>query len=191
MPRGQKATGYGAAPGRRNTAARSAKQRTRRALREQDPRIKRSREEIRQSEEELERLAARPSDGPAPGAAYTGMTPRQIAAVQAAGGQIEPRKAVHPVSQPGPTPDDAVERTANRVTLDALRVALKTLPEHGDGGMGWTLGQARSMMREGYHISHVVGATGFDTGQLSDLARADGYGMSLEEWLGEDDKETD
>jgi hypothetical protein len=93
--------------------------------------------------------------------------------------------------EPGSTHQRAVEartRTANRVTLDALRVALKTLPEEGSGNGDWTLGQARSMMREGYHISHVVGATGWGTKWLAELCDEDGYGISLEEWLGEDDE---
>lgn len=55
------------------------------------------------------------------------------------------------------------------------------LPYDGDGNGNWSLGQARSMLRQGYTIAHVVKVTGFGTRWFNDMPLVDERGLSLEE----------
>jgi hypothetical protein len=58
----------------------------------------------------------------------------------------------------------------------------------GDGNGRWTLGQARSLLRQGYHIRHVVTTTGYGLKWFDDLPLDDyGHGMSTEDWISQTD----
>jgi hypothetical protein len=57
------------------------------------------------------------------------------------------------------------------------------LPRDGDGKNDWTLGCARSMLRAGYTLRHVVTTTGWGARWFDDLPLVDGRGVSTEEWI--------
>lgn len=163
MPRGTRATGYGAAGGRRNTPARSAKQLTRQHNRQNDPRVKAAMAEVEEARAEVDALMAENREGAVAGALY-----------QAARKKLE--KAEHR--------QEYAEKLANdEITLPPPRPKPLRLPATGDGGKGWTKGQARAMLMQGYTLEAVVRRTGFGTDSFDDIPLKDGRGVSREEWM--------
>jgi DNA repair exonuclease SbcCD ATPase subunit len=161
MPRGVRATGYGAAGGRRDTAARSAKQRTRRERRSHDPRIRAAQEEVDAAYAELDKLNAElENSGPAVGAMY----PQKKRELEAANAKVQ-------------------EKWEALTDVEKVVPIKKVLPKEGNGGKGWALGQARTMLMHGYTLEHVVETTGFGTKHFEDIPLKDGRGVSREEWL--------
>jgi len=60
------------------------------------------------------------------------------------------------------------------------RAAVPRIPADATGNGQWTLGQARSLLRSGYHINKVVRVTGFGIDAFLDMEiDADGYGLPL------------
>lgn len=176
MPRGGKQKGHGTLGGRRDYPARSAKQVTRRKRRMADPRVRdalSSRdpvEMLQRSEEEAARLLAKPrqphehSDPPV----LIGDPPRY--ACCAARVPAEALLAMEPTPEPVEQPQ--------AVQAAPVPAPEPPLPTEGDGNGRWRLGQARSMLRQGYRLSHVVHTTGWGTRWLDDLATdEDGYGV--------------
>lgn len=58
--------------------------------------------------------------------------------------------------------------------------ARSAIPADAQGNGKWTLGQARSMLRAGYHINKVVRITGFGINAFLDMKiDDDGYGLPI------------
>ena len=194
--------------GRQNTPSRSAKQVTRRRNREKDPRYKQAMAERDEAEATLAALEAEERMGPAEGAAYTGMTARVWAA------QAEPEPEPHPEHDGAVTVRVrtvleidhahrmgrcAVEHCSVDEQIKAIKIQQRavmmlrplppiglptTVPLEGRGNGNWTLGQARSLLRKGYHIAEVYRRTGWGLEALNDLpVDEDGSGLSTEEWI--------
>jgi hypothetical protein len=178
MPREKKSSGYGAAGGRRNTAARSAKQVTRRQRREAQPRVAMSLEEAREHQAEIEAMMQRRSDGPAVGAQYTELTKRALAPQQydefeQEDGTIQQVPVIpeYPVQdliltedgrvafRPKPPPPDFIFNAATKKKLSA----------RGGSDNASVCGTARHMLRKGYRIDYVMDKTGARFEYLSDL----------------------
>lgn len=129
--------------GRRNTPGRSARQVTKRRVREEDGRWQAAMGDVRSFREELEaRLAweaEHPTEGAVPGAEYT------------------PPKPNEPKRKPR-----------------WQRLGLPAPDARGNGR--FTMGQARSMLRQGYHIYHVQRFTGWGERAFDDMKLdGDGY----------------
>lgn len=194
--------------GRQNTPTRSAKQVTRRRNREGSERYKQAMAERDEAERSLAALAAEEHVGPAEGAAYAGMTARVWAA------QAEPEPEPHPEPKRpftvtvrtvleidhghrmGRCP---VEHCSVDEQIKAIKIQQRAammlrplpplglpnkVPLEGRGNGEWSLGQARSMLRKGYHVAEVVRRTGWGLEWLNDLpVDENGYGLNTDEWL--------
>lgn len=104
-----------------------------------------AREEQRRLEERLAREAEQPAVGATAGAAY-------VAAEKAA------REREREL---------AARRAQERE--ESIRSGHRFEPWEGDGKPGWTIGQARKMLRDGYAVKHVMRMTGVGYRWLSDI----------------------
>lgn len=158
MPRSKKQKGWGTlGGGRQHTPARSAKQVSRRQMREETARVQQSMEEARKAREALERRiaqeAANPTTGRVSGATWAAQQREQEA--------------------------ERLARLAKAPKPKHVRLGLPDPDAQGNGV--WTMGQARSMLREGYHRYHVQRVTGWGENWLDDMkVDPDGYGLPIE-----------
>lgn len=135
-------------------------QRRRRQIRLRDPRVALSLEEAERERKELEARIAREKEQPAVGTA--------------AGAAYREPVVVH---------EDKLPESSDKPKT--YRPKKIVIPYDAQGDKGWSLGQARSMVRQGYKVERVVYMTGWGVKWLEDLPTdPDGYGLSTEEWVG-------
>lgn len=89
------------------------------------------------------------------------------------------REAVEPAVGPVPGAEwKPPEVSAQEVVIPA-RPRMKLPPEDAEG-TEWTMGQARQMLRQGYHIYRVQQVTGWGAKWLDDIELdPDGFGLPL------------
>jgi len=147
----------------------------RRNGRMQQPRVRVALEETREhqariaqaAEAEAQKVQARVAHVHTNPPVFMGDPPRYACCAQ-----LAPKAALNSGSGSLATPTkQAKKQTAVRKK--------KGLPETGDGNGAWTLGQARTMLRQGYLLSHVVTMTGFGTKWFDDMPLEDGRGVPL------------
>lgn len=159
MPRTRKQKGWGTIGGRQNNPRRSAKQVTRRQVHSEDPRVQAALEKAAQERERLERRMAQEAASPTLG--------RVSGATWSARQRELEREAELAANAPKPTVPRHV-----RLGLPA--------PEAQGNGV-WSMGQARSMLRAGYHLHRVQKVTGWGEKCFDDMkVDADGYGLPIE-----------
>lgn len=154
MPRTKKQKGWGVVGGRQDNPRRSAKQVSRRQAREASGRVQGSLGEARAAREDLERRMAYEAANPTLG---------RVTGATWSARQREQEQA-------GRTP---LPRVPRHVRLG--------LPEPDAQGNRWTMGQARSMLRAGYHLHRVQKVTGWGEKCFDDMkVDPDGYGLPIE-----------
>jgi hypothetical protein len=134
-------------------------QKRRREVRLRDPRVATTLDEVRAEQAALEARIEREKEQPAVGAT--------------AGAKYKPPVVVQEDALPVATGETKVYRPKKvRIPYDA------------QGNKGWTLGQARSMVRQGYKVTRVVYMTGWGMKWFEDLPTDDdGYGLSTDDWV--------
>jgi hypothetical protein len=126
-----------------------------------DPRVQAAREATAKAQQELAALEAQQHEGPVAGALYAAA-----------------KKKVQELKQEQEVAEAKAEAAPRR-----LMPRTTTLPKIGKGGKGWTLGQARTMLMQGYTLEAVVRRTGFGTEDFDDIPLRDGRGVSRDEWM--------
>lgn len=202
MPRDKKALGYGAAGGRRDTAARSAKQVTRRRNRENDPRYKAAMEEVRANEARLRELDERVSTiGETNADALRKSILAERDKAQAVADKVTAEVEAAP-EQPwfhcprcgrSSRVPEALEEGYCSFCVDwtgdpvvkvrKLKKKFDTskLPYEGDGNGTTPLVLARSRLRHGYNLKTIIEQTGFGFKHFEDCEwDENGYGI---DWL--------
>lgn len=140
-----------------NTRGKPDVQLARRRSREETARFQEAQAAVQRAREELERRMAYERANPTPG--------RVLGATYAAQQAELAREA---------------ERSSRGVSEPRRpRVPLPTADAQGDGT--WTMGQARSMLRAGYHLFHVQRLTGWGEKAFDDMrVDPDGFGLPIE-----------
>lgn len=164
--------------GPQKTTGRLTKEQRAKRAREHDTRRREALEATRRAQAALEarmaREAEQPAVGPAPGATYVMSQETRDLMVDLAAtypgfpGLPEQRKAPEePPEEPAPVEE---ERRPTRGRLPVFEAE----------GESYTLGQARKLVRAGYHVCHVMHLTGYGWKWFNDMALdEDGYGLPL------------
>lgn len=95
--------------------------------------------------------------------ALAAITTEDIAPISTRGQWWRAEPEPEPTPQPAPAPAPAPARV------------LRVVEEHDRKGAAYSLGQARDMIRQGYHINRVVTKTGWGRNWFSDLVDDTGY----------------
>jgi len=117
-----------------------------------DPRVRTSLEEARAEQEALERQIAKEAERPALGATE--------GALYAAQTQADRERAEREAAEAEARRRERLEKSIREHRFE---------PWEGDARPGWTIGQARQMLRNGYAVSHVMTMTGVGYRWLSDI----------------------
>ena len=134
------------------------RQRRRTNRRMEDPRVTRALSEANEQNAALEKLPARP--GKAVGAQYSDLV-----------------KAVLKPSEPEPVEPTAPPPVRRRPTPAPAGPPLPAPDAVGE--KGWTLAQARGMLRQGYRLERVQRMTGFGADWFNDIPVSDsGHGIN-------------
>lgn len=150
------------------------RQRRRAELRASDPRVQRALAE----REEADKRVRSVKGGHVPVGQYAGMTARILEGLRDAKVIV----ATPIPDQRGEEIDDRtrIQRSMRPAPLPAIDVPKVEPKAEGDD---WELGQARSMLRQGYRIDHVIKVTGWGPDWFDDMPMDDdGYGLRLEDW---------
>lgn len=123
-------------------------------------------DEARREQDRLDRRIAReavaPAEGRVAGAEYD-MTALLVTAPDVS------TEAVTPAPPAG-----------SRIPRQRTKKRALPVPDDATGKDGWRMGQARSMLRAGYHVTHVMRVTGWGLNALDDMpVDQDGYGQQI------------